>query len=162
MKDAAQLAGFLAADAVLRVATGVSLPPLIIFEKGDGTSQIIQIEESSPQKAASRGENLLRTNAGGAERGVMAFDAYLNLPQGRTDAIFLQARQYVPLTQAILLAVPYRHASHPRGFAVHRPKIFAYEEGPLPEADLVAAFFRGVDGHEKGGKFWYEHYDASY
>ena len=36
----------------------------------------------------------------------MAFDAYLNLPQGRTDAIFLQACQYVPLAKAILLAVP--------------------------------------------------------
>ena len=49
MKEAAQLAGFLAADAVLRVATGASLPPLIIFEKGDGTSHIIRIQEANLQ-----------------------------------------------------------------------------------------------------------------
>ena len=99
MKEAAQLAGFLAADAVLRVATGKTLAPLIIFEKADGTSQIILVEEATPQEAAAKGEKLLRTNAGGAERGVMAFDAYLNLPQGRSDAIFLQAWQYGPLAQ---------------------------------------------------------------
>lgn len=162
MKEAAQLAGFLAADAVLRVATGGTLAPLIIFEKGDGTSHIIRIQETSPQKAAARAERMLRANADGAARGVMAFDAYLNLPQGRSDAIFLQAWQYVPPAPPVVLAVPYRHARSPRGFAVHRPKVLVVEGEPLPEADLVAAFFRGVDGHEKGGKFWYEHYEDSY
>jgi len=162
VKAAVQLAGFLAAEAVLQVAKGVSLPPLIIFEKGGGPSQIIEIQEASPEKAASQGEKILRTNAGGAERGVMAFDAYLNLPKGRTDAIFLQAWQYLPLAQHIMLAVPYRHARKPGGFAVHRPKLFAFEDDQLPGTELVSAFFLGVDRHQKGGKFWQEHYDESY
>jgi hypothetical protein len=162
VNKAAQLAGFLAAHAVLQVAKGTTLGPLIIFEKGDGTSHILRIRDASPQKAASKGEQILQANADGAERGVMAFDAYLNLPQGRTDAIFLQARQYAPQVRPLLLAVPYRHASKPGGFAVHRPKLFAFEGEPLPEADVIAAFFQGVDRHETGGPFWQEHYDDSY
>jgi hypothetical protein len=159
MQETAQLAGFLAADALLRVASGGTLRPLILFENDDGTSRIIVIEEPTPQQAAFKGETILRTNAGGAVRGVMAFDAYLNLPPGRTDAIFLQACQYDPQPQRILLAVPYRHASKPGGFAIRRPKFIAFDEKELPEAEVVAAFFRGVDKHEKGGPFWQEHYD---
>jgi hypothetical protein len=44
MNQAAQLAGFLAAHAVLQVAKGTSLGPIIIFEKSDGTSRIIGIK----------------------------------------------------------------------------------------------------------------------
>ena len=162
MNQAAQLAGFLAAHAVLQVAKGHTLGPLIIFEKPDGTSHILRIHDASPQKAAAKAEKILKANADGAERGVMAFDAYLNLPQGRTDAIFLQAWQYVPPAQPIILAVPYRHVNKPGGFAVHRPKFFAFEDERLPAADLVTAFFQGVDRHEKGGPFWQEHYEDSY
>lgn len=162
VNKAAQLAGFLAAHAVLQAAKGATLGPLIIFEKSDGTAHFVRIHEADPQLAASKGEQILKANADGAERGVMAFDAYLNLPQGRTDAIFLQAWQYVPQPQRILLAVPYRHASKPGGFAVHRPTVIAFEDERIPDADVVAAFFLGVDKHEAGGKFWQEHYDESY
>jgi hypothetical protein len=65
----------------------------------------------------------------------------------------------VPVAKTLLLAVPYRRASHPRGFAVQRPKVFVAEEEKLLEAELVAPFFRGADCHEKGGKFWHEHYE---
>jgi hypothetical protein len=105
---------------------------------------------------------MLKANADRAVRGVMAFDACLNLPQGRKDAIFLQACEYVPQVKQLLLAVPYRHASKPGGFAVHRPKLFAFEDEPLPETDLIAAFFDGVEKHKVDGKFWREHYDESY
>jgi hypothetical protein len=162
MNETAQLAGFLAAQAVLQVSRGATLGPLIIFENADGTSHIIRIQEATPQKAASEGEKILKANADGAERGVMAFDAYLNLPQGRRDAIFLEARQYAPRLRQLLLAVPYRHASKPGGFAVHRPKLFAFDDEPLPEADVINAFFQGVDRHETGSKFWWSHTDDSY
>ena len=162
MNQSAQLAGFVAAHAMLQVAKGATLGPLIIFEKGDGTTHIIRIHEADGQKAVSQGEEILVANADGAERGVMAFDAYLNLPQGRTDAIFLQARQYAPDSRPLLMAAPYRRPSKPGGFAVYRPKIFAFEDKPLPEADLVAAFFQGVDRHETGGAFWRAHTDDSY
>lgn len=162
MNQTAQLAGFLAAHAMIQVAKGATLGPLIIFEKGDGTTHIIRIHEVSGQEAVSQGEEILNANADEAERGVMGFDAYLNLPQGRTDAIFLQARQYVPEIRQILLAAPYRRPGKPGGFAVHRPKIFAFEDEPLPETELVAAFFQGVDRHETGGAFWREHTDASF
>ncbi len=163
MNEAARLAGFLAAHAMLQVAKGATLCPLIIFEKRDGTSHIVAISHGTPEQAAHEGEDILMENADGTLRGVMAMDAYLNLPKGRSDAIFLQARQFEPPARPLLMAVPYRHPNKPGGFAVHRPKIFAFDdEPPLPEAELVAAFFDGVDKHETGGKFWNQHYDGSY
>jgi len=158
----AQLAGFIAAQAILQVSEGTTLGPLIIFEKDDGTCHIVRIQETDPKTAATKGEEILVANADGADRGVMAFDAYLNLPQGRMDAIFIQGRQFTPPKPPILLAVPYRHASKPGGFAVHRPKLFAFEEENIPEASVVAAFFDGIDRHETGGKFWQQHYEDSY
>src|SRR5262249_10146476 len=147
---------------VMQVAKGKTLGPLIVFENADGTTRFIQVQDTSPEKAASKGEEILKTNAGGAECGVMGFDAYLNLPKGRIDAIFLHARQYVPSARPVLLAVPYRHARKPGGFAVHRPKLFAFEGEQMPDADVVAAFFDGVSKHETGGQFWQEHYEDSY
>jgi hypothetical protein len=158
----AQLAGFLAAHAILEVAKGKSPVPLVVFESPSGLSHIIQIHEATPEMAAKKGDNLLRKNVHRAERGVMAFDAYLNLPQGRSDAIFLQARQLVPQVRELLFAVPYRHLTKPGGFAVHRPKLIAFDDEPLPEPELVAAFYQGVDRHETGGKFWKEHFLDSY
>lgn len=159
MKETAQLAGFIAAQALLRVSSGKSLAPLVVFENGDGTSRFIVVEEASPEQAAHKGERILRANAGGAARGVMAIDAYLNLPPGRTDAVFLQACQFVPDARQMVLAVPYRHASKPGGFAIHRPRIIVFDEQQIPEAEVIAAFFRGVDRHETGGPFWQKYYE---
>jgi hypothetical protein len=162
VNEAAQLAGFLAAQAILQVSKGTTLGPLIIFEKGDGSTHFVRIRDATPQKAVIKGEQILLANADGADRGVMAFDAYLNLPKGRKDAIFLQACQYTPQPQRIVMAVPYRHARNKGGFAVHRPKVFTFEDEPRPTAELITAFFRGVDKHEPGGKFWHQHYEDSY
>jgi hypothetical protein len=162
MQDTAQLAGFLAAEAILQVSQGKHLCPLVMFENADRTSRLICIQDASGEKAAYKGENILIANAGGAVRGVMAIDAYLNLPQGRKEAIFLQARKFVPGARPMIIAVPYRRAGKRRGFAVHRSKLIAFEDEQLPQAEVLAAFFRGVARHEKGGKFWKAHYDQSY
>ena len=92
MNQTAQLKTLLAAHAILlQVAKGTTLGPLIILENRDGTSQIIRIQEAT-RKSPLPAREILQANATGrAERGVMSFDAYLNLPQGRSDAIFLQA-----------------------------------------------------------------------
>ena len=52
---------------------------------------------------------------------MLAFEAYLNLPPGRTDAIFLRACCYQPELQDLYVAVPLRAATSPGGFAVFRP-----------------------------------------
>ena len=55
VNQTAQLVGFLAAHAMLQVAKGATLGPLIIFEQGDGTTHIIRIHEASGEKCQQRG-----------------------------------------------------------------------------------------------------------
>jgi hypothetical protein len=161
MEETAQLAGFVAAHAILCVSEGKSLTmPLLVVEKGDGSTQFIAVTGSSSEEAVGKAEKLMKQPPAGARRAVLAFEAYLNLPPSRTDAIFLHARHYQPETQQLLVAVPFRAAKDPLGFAVFRPKFIAYEDDPVKPIALEA-FLRGVALSPPGEKVWRAHLDES-
>ncbi len=161
MIETAQLAGFVAAHAIHCVSQGKSLTvPLLVVEKPDGSQQYIQVTGMSSEEAVTQGEQLLTNPVAGARRGVLAFEAYLNLPPGQTDAIFLHAHCYQPEVQKLLVAVPFRAANHPDGFAVFRPKFIAYEDEPINPGALDA-FLRGAALHPPGHAVWKAHLDES-
>ena len=161
MNETAQLAGFVAAHAILCVSKGKSLTmPLLVVEKEDGSTQFIEVTGSSSEEAVERGERLLQKPSPEAGRAVLAFEAYLNLPPGKTDAIFLHAVSFQPTPQELHVAVPFRAANHPAGFAVFRPKFFAYEDEPVPLGALDD-FLRGVALHPPGQTVWTAHLDES-
>ena len=114
MMETAQLAGFVAAHAILRVSEGKSLTmPLLVVEKQDGSTQFIEVTGKTSKDAVAKGERLMEKPASGACRAVIAFEAYLNLPPGKTDAIFLHACCYRPEPQELYVAVPFRAAKTP-------------------------------------------------
>ena len=161
MNEMAQLAGFVAAHAILRVSEGKSLTmPLLVVEKEDGSTQFIEITGNSSKEAVAKGEKLLREPVAAASRAVLVFEAYLNLPPGQTDAIFLHACCYQPRPLDLLVAVPFRAAKNPGGFAVFRPKFIAYEDDPV-SPDALDAFLRGVALHPPGQAVWKAHLDES-
>jgi len=161
MKETAQLAGFVAAHAILCVSKGKSLTmPLLVVEKEDGSTQFIEVTGKSSQEAVAKGEKLMNKPVSGARRAVLAFEAFLNLPPGKTDAIFLRACCYQPQPQQLHVAVPFRAANNPGGFAVFRPKFIAYEDDP-PRPDALDAFLRGVALHPTGQAVWTAHLDES-
>jgi hypothetical protein len=161
MNEAAQLAGFLAAHAILCVSQGKSLTiPLLVVENEGGNTRFIEVEGKSSEEAVAQVERLMDGMGPGTLRAVMAFEAYLNLPPGKTDAIFLHARQYVPEIQEIHVAVPFRMPKTRGGFAVFRPKFIAYEDAP-PTPDALAAFNRGVTLYPPGDAVWRKHLDES-
>jgi hypothetical protein len=161
MQETAQLAGFVAAHAILRVSEGESLTmPLLVVEKEDGSTQFIEVRGNSSEEAVAKAERLMDQPVSGACRAVLAFEAFLNLPPGKTDAIFLQAFSYRPKPQALHVAVPFRAANSPGGFAVFRPKFFAYEDDSVPPGALDA-FRRGVALHPPGQAVWNKHVDES-
>src|SRR5437868_1050847 len=111
MKETAQLAGFVAAHAILCVSEGKSLTmPLLVVEKEDSSTQFIEVTGPSSEEAVAKGERLMKQPTSAAARAVLAFEAFLNLPPGRTDAVFLHARSYRPEPQALLIAAPFRPA----------------------------------------------------
>ena len=59
------------------------------------------------------------------------------------------------------MAIPYRPATDPEGFAVHRPKFLGYE-GEEPNFDEIAEeFFIGIEQHEHGAEIWNNYLDES-
>ena len=59
------------------------------------------------------------------------------------------------------MAVAYRPAESPEGFAVFRPKIVAFEGFEPSYEELSEAFFRGVHSHEEGTAVWVRALDES-
>jgi hypothetical protein len=62
--------------------------------------------------------------------------------------------------QELYVAVPFRAANGPGGFAVFRPKFIAYEDDPVKPGALDA-FFRGVALYPPGQTVWKAHLDES-
>jgi hypothetical protein len=161
MKETAQLAGFVASHAILCVSQGKCLTiPLLVVEKDDRSTQFIEVTGSSSKEAVMKAEKLMQKPVPGARRTVMAFEAYLNLPPGRTDAIFIHGRWYQPESKELYVAVPFRAVKNPGGFAVFRPKFIAYEDDP-PDPAILADFLRGVALYPPGQTVWTAHLDES-
>lgn len=92
---------------------------------------------------------------------VFVFDTFITLPDGKTDALVLDIRASSPASLSARMAIPYRNASNPGGFAVFRPKFLALSDPQPPLEPVVEAFFRGVAQHEHGSKVWNEKIDQS-
>jgi hypothetical protein len=161
MNEAVRLAGFLAAHAVKCVSEGKSLTtPLVVVENEEGKTRFVQVEAATSEEAVAKATQFMDDLGSGTVRAVMAFEAYLNLPPGKTDAIFLEARQYAPERQQIFIALPFRLPKSPGGFAVFRPKFIAYEDN-APPLSALSDFFQGAKAHPPGGAIWRKHLDES-
>lgn len=160
MQETVQLAGFVAAHAIRCISEGKSLTmPLLVIEKDEG-AQFIEVTAPSSEEAVRKAERLMKKPGPGARRGLVAVEAFLNLPTGQTDAILLHGRCYEPPSPALFMAVPFRPAGAAGGFAVFRPKFIAYEGEAVPPGALDA-FWRGVALYPPGEAVWKAHQDDS-
>ncbi|TKB68343.1 MAG: hypothetical protein E8D47_02470 [Nitrospira sp.] len=161
MNSVAKLAGFFAAHAVWCVADGETLIPLMGFETSDGKRQMHRFMAERIEQGVQDGQARLASNPDRATLGVLVYDGFVTLATGKTDALFVDMRDYGSPSRSVLMAVPYRPASSPQGFAVHHPKFVSFA-GPEPDFQAVSeAFFQGVDSHEKGAPIWSQHLDES-
>jgi hypothetical protein len=161
MEATAELAGFFAAHAVWCVSDGSTLVPMLAFENRDGSRIMHRLVTGELEEDVARGQEWLAQNPEAAPRAVLIYDGFATLPTGKTDALVVEARLFGAQPQSFTMAIPYRHAENPAGFAVHRPKLLSFE-GPEPDpAALGEAFFRGVGQHEKAAEVWNAHLDES-
>jgi len=157
----AELAGFFAAHAVWCVCEGETLIPLAGYENADGR-HVVRFEGERLEAGVESGRRWMMANPKAALRAVLVFDGYVPLPGGKTDALILEAREYGPSDMRMTIAVPYRHASSPSGFAVHRPKFLAVSgPGHADDVALGEALLCGAASHEKGAAVWNAHLDES-
>ncbi len=159
--SAAELAGFFAAHAVWCVSDGETLIPMLATQTPSGERKMERLADELLERAVETGKQWLADNREGADRAVLIYDGFLTLPTGKTDALFLEIRVYSSPPASLTMAVPYRHAKDPAGFAVFKPKFLA-SSGADPDYDSIAeAFFSGVDKHEQGSAIWNRHIDQS-
>jgi hypothetical protein len=158
MEQTAHLAGFIAAHAIWSVSDGAILIPMLGSVSADAKQMLERLVMDDAQQAVDHGRKQLAENARQAVHAAFAFDGYITLADGKTDAIFVEARGYGsgdPLEFNI--AIPYRNAAN--GFAVYRPKVLALPKGD--QKTLLEAFWAGVDSHEEAAAVWSAHLDQS-
>src|SRR5437773_137170 len=154
MESAAKLAGFLTAHAIWSVSNGETLIPMLGFETPDGTRQLHRFVAERVEKGVEEGKDRLARNPDEAARAALVYDGFITLPTGKVDALLVDIREYGKPPRSLLMAVPYRPAASPHGFAVHRPKFLSFD-GPAPDYQVAcSAFFEGVDSHEKAAPIW--------
>jgi hypothetical protein len=158
LEHAAELAGFLAAHAMLSVAEARYLAPTYGYELQGRSLERLLLEPV--EEAVKAGEQRLRENPHGARHGVLIYDGRINLPQAGSDALIVQFRDFSrPEEDRVVIAIPYTPAVDGKPFAVHRPKALqAPEDG---RAALFDAFFAGVALHPQGAAAWSGHLDES-
>ncbi len=161
MIETARLAGFFTAHGIWCVSEGETLVPLLGYEHADGEYGMNRLMYDDYAEGARAGQDALADGDPSWVGAVLVADGYIDLEQGKTDALLVEAVQYGAYRQSLQLAVPYRLAGDPRGFAVHRPKFMNARCGD-PAFDATAeAFFVGAASHTEAHAVWDAHLDES-
>jgi hypothetical protein len=161
MLEAATLAGFFAAHAVWCICEGETLVSILAYKRSDGTQEFQRIEDERLEDAVARGNAWLEENPESATCGVLIYDGFITIASSKLDALIMEIREFGERLGALRIVVPYQQAESPTGFAVHRPKFFDANAPNQDIAALAAAFFKGVERHEKGSAIWNAHIDES-
>ena len=162
MEHTAQIAGFIAAHAIWSVAEGETLITILGSENADGQRSMTRLVTDRLEESVARGREQLTANQERAVRAALAFDGYITLPEGKTDAVILEARDYSSgEPQPFKITIPYRHAKSPGGFAVYRPKLMEFPQALAKPDTLINAFWSGVDSHTQAAEVWNAHIDQS-
>ncbi|HLA34882.1 MAG TPA: hypothetical protein VJ001_08460 [Rhodocyclaceae bacterium] len=127
--------------------SGLQLEPQFADETPDGQRRIVSMTYGD---AIETGRLRLQQPEPDIVGGVLAYDGNINLPKFRTDALIIEAQWHAPAVR-VILAVPYRSANCPTGFALHNPRVLecSLDSGYLPVFE--AAFFAGLDSVKPSG-----------
>ncbi|NKX88153.1 hypothetical protein [Nocardia coubleae] len=132
--------------------------PLIGYARTDGAEGLVRFQADDVADAAQMGAAQLQEGRPEWAYAALVVDAFLRLPNGRTDALVIEAIDYGPQRRSIKMAVPYRPHASELGFAVYRPKFVGTSGFEEPDYDAIAdAFFAGVDSHEQAAAVWNAH-----
>lgn len=152
-----QLAGFFTAHAVWTVSLQQGpLPPMLVTEISGERFLTRFDKEDSMEEAVAKAQGLLDGSVAETDRGILLYDAFVTLDDGRCDAIIVQGQEHHSELLKVEIIQPYRPPSAPGGFAVMQPKV-SFPEAQVHHAEmLIEAFFEGLDSHEEGGPLWTE------
>lgn len=99
----------------------------------------------SLDEAVQQGAERLATNPDGARWQVLAYDGWLDGPNGHLDAVMLVLQTYGEAPLALKLAFPYRPPSAGRSLVILQPVIQGANQPPQTLELLQGALWRGMD-----------------
>ncbi len=159
MEQVFEMAGVAMSHAIWSVQDGETLIPILakLGEDGDTTMQRMMVET---EEALAQAEQAMAEQSPDVQGSVLIKDGFINLETGRTDALIAEIVINSAQDHRAQFVIPYRHASHHHGFAVHRMKVVNCE-GISQERlqQLGQSFFDGIESYEQGGKVWNQHYE---
>lgn len=145
--DVMNLAGFALAHAVWRMSEGESLDAIVIVEKGEDR-ELIRFAAEELEDGVAAAETFLSENPEQVDRATLIRDGTVTLGGARSDALQLEAVDYVHGSAQILLR--YRPATETEALAVHTPTL---QFDPRGDGDAaIEAFFAGMDAHAQGSE----------
>lgn len=160
MITASRLAGFFAAHAIWSVSESDDLVPILAQTDFEGNRQMSRLAMGGEQ-AVEHGQQLLEKNEADAMDATLLYQGWIQLDEGKVDAMIIELRTYPSLDSRAVYAIPYTPKSSGT-FKVHSPKILAWEH--CDDFDMNAAmeaFFEGVEEHEEGARVWHDALDES-
>lgn len=162
MNSAMHLAGSLAAHAVWCVSDGETLIPMLGHTGDNGQRVMERLVHDRLEDAVADGQRRLDARLHDTPIAVLLYDGYITLPSDKSDAILIDIRSYDPGTSGrMLMAVPYKRKRFLSRFVVYKPKFLDCSLQDPKWEDLTAAFFAGVDSHERAATVWNKHIDQS-
>jgi hypothetical protein len=153
--NALSVAGISAATAMYKIDGDSSLlPTLTVIDHEDNKKilDVIMMDKSSDTAVEE-----MKRNPRDLPFKVLAYDSYANLPTGRMDAITIHTQCYGEFAATWIIVIPYRHASHPEGYAFYPPLIVSSSVGAEHNPMIMHAFYSGVAGMKLPDDPW-NHY----
>ena len=158
LEDTATIAGFFAAHAIWCVSDGETLQPMLGFAHADERREMARLETETLEEGVRVGLQWLEENPQAVDQAVLIYDGFITLAgEENLDALIIEARRYGEEPGGFTMAIPYRSASDPKGFAVFRPKFVDLENAQAVVMDLSTAFFKGVNQHKEAAPVWKAH-----
>lgn len=155
-------AGYLAASGMHAIADGTALNPTLLRPaRGRGRRGLepVELRQDSAEAAIESGQQALLENPQNSDYLLLLHEGLVHLPAGPAAALRLECRSYRGEELHLLLALPYRPARQPGGFAIFSPRLMVCSAPPQLRPELFGAFYAGVDRFDAPGRSWDRYLD---
>lgn len=155
---AAQALGLLASNVMAFIADGASVQPMLLLPGMQGRTTFVSLMFDDQAAALENGRARLKANADGLPWMAFGYDAWANLPGGRTEAVVVELRVFEGEALELTLVFPYRRAADGQPFAILAAIVSHSNVTGQRLAPLERAIDRGLEGWNwPFGGSWKEH-----
>jgi TPR repeat protein len=148
--------GVLVSYMMAGLAAEASVAPTRLMPNEEGSLTFVSMADERGKAAVDRGRAALDDNPSHLPWQVFAYDAFVTLPKGRTEAVVVEVRTYGEMPLDVVAAFPYRRATATRPFAILDPTLSRSNEPAERVALINGAMDKGIQSYPWPDKSWNE------